>query len=98
MPRSFCLFRFGDSLRADFCVVLNRKRPDERGRGEGEGGRGGCCCEEQGRVRIAFFYNSRAMIAKYSRTELPLTLQIAGQDIRWNGDVRHALKNKTVLI
>jgi len=79
VPRSFCLFRFGDSLRADFCVVLNRKRPDANG---------GCCREEQGRVRIAFFYNSRVVIAKYSRTELLLTLQIAVQDVRWNGNVR----------
>lgn len=55
MPSSFCLFRFGDSLRADFCVVLNRKRPDER-----EGAGGGSYREEQGRVRIAFFFTTHA--------------------------------------
>lgn len=49
-------------------------------------------------MRIAFFYNSRAVIAKYSRIEFLLTLQIAVRDVRWNGNARHAVKNKTVLI
>lgn len=71
MLRSFCPFRFGDSQGRLLCRIESqttertRVEGEERGRGGGE--EEGLPREEQGRARIAFFYNSRLMIAKQSR-------------------------------